>query len=71
MSRDLEQIEIKVAFLEEALQQLSDEHFKQQRDLVELNKKYLDLKNKIDNQSHADDISSEGSYVVDEKPPHY
>jgi uncharacterized coiled-coil protein SlyX len=71
MTNEFEKLETKVAFLEEALQQLSDEHFKQQRELMNLKDQYLDLKNRYKNQSYSDEPSSGVDAAIDEKPPHY
>lgn len=61
----------KVAFLEQSMQELSDEYFTQQKELIELKEMYLVLKEKIDNQEYAEQSSSNESLVVDERPPHY
>lgn len=71
MSQSIEALEVKVAFLEEALQQLSDEHFRQQKDLSELKANYKSIMEKYINQSDEGDSLSEFSSLDEEKPPHY
>ncbi len=67
MSASVERLEEKVAFLEQALQQLSDEHFAQQKELLDLKELVHALKEKLVNQSDSHDFSTQ----IDEKPPHY
>ena len=63
-----EELEVKVAFLEDALSTLSDEHYSQQKELDELKKQMTLLVEKFRNIQNND--SSEAQ-VLDEKPPHY
>lgn len=67
MSTSIAKLEEKIAFLEDALQQLSDEHFNQQKELGALKDKFDLLSERLNNQTDSSDFS--GS--IDEKPPHY
>ena len=64
----LEELQIKVAFLEDTLNKLSDEFYHQQRVLDELQTKYLRLQNRLQEYQH--DENSDRA-ILDEKPPHY
>lgn len=68
MSNSINELEIKVAFLEDTLAKLSDEFYQQQRELDSLKAQYDGLINKVrtlgDNESASTD-------VLDERPPHY
>ena len=68
MSKVIEQLEVKVAFLEDALNKLSDEHYRQQKELDGLKNQYVMLRERMGNRDHEDD--SEYS-AEDERPPHY
>ena len=63
-----EQLEVKVAFLEEALATLSDEHYAQQKELNELKKQMTLLVEKFRNNQNSDNSEPE---LLDERPPHY
>lgn len=64
----IRELEVKVAFLEDSLQKLSDEFFTQQREMEQLKTKYATLVNKFrDLQGAGDD----GVESHDERPPHY
>ena len=63
-----EELEVKVAFLEEALATLSDEHYAQQKELDELKKQMILLVEKFRNSQNNDNSEQQ---VVDETPPHY
>lgn len=63
-----EQLEVKVAFLEEALATLSDEHYAQQKELDELKRQMALLVEKFRNLQNSDNSEAQ---VLDEKPPHY
>ena len=65
---DNEELEVKVAFLEDALATLSDEHYSQQKELEELKQQMALLVEKFRNSQNND--SSEAQ-LVDERPPHY
>ena len=69
MNKDaLQELEVKVAFLEDALNKLSDENYIQQKELEKLKANYDLLSDKI-NSSGGDG----GEQVIqqDERPPHY
>ena len=69
MNKDaLQELEVKVAFLEDALNKLSDENYIQQKELEKLKANYDLLSDKI-NSSGVDG----GEQVIqqDERPPHY
>ena len=68
MSKVIEQLEIKVAFLEEALNQLSDEHYRQQKELDGLKNQYAMLRERMESKGHGDDLDYSAE---DERPPHY
>jgi len=44
---DIQDLQVKVAFLEDSLSKISDEFFLQQRELEDLKVKYQDLSNKM------------------------
>lgn len=66
--KDLQDLQIKVAFLEESLIHLSDEYYRQQKELNTLKNQYAILSGRVKNQSGDD-----GGAVIaeDERPPHY
>jgi SlyX protein len=67
MQQRIEQLETKVAFLEQANAQLSDELYRQQQQLEALRIELASLLERLDAaQSQATTYSPE-----DEKPPHY
>lgn len=68
MTKSVEELEIKVAFLEDALAKLSDEFYLQQRDLENLKTQQIALIDKVNNTSS--DQSDHGE-ILDERPPHY
>ena len=62
----IEQLEIKIAFLENATSELSDVVFKQQQDIATLNDRLAVL------SSRFDTFKSDRAYTADEgRPPHY
>jgi uncharacterized coiled-coil protein SlyX len=67
-SDKIESLEVKVAFVEEALHQLSDEYYRQQKELETLKKQFKVLFARVDSGGNNDsgDVSSEP-----ETPPHY
>jgi len=67
-SRSFEELEVKIAFLEDAMSKISDEFYRQQRDIDDLKVKYLAL---IDKVIRGADDASQASEILDEKPPHY
>ena len=68
MTKSVEELEIKVAFLEDTLVKLSDEFYLQQRELENLKAQQTALIDKVNNNSN--DESSRGE-ILDERPPHY
>ncbi|MFT5571112.1 MAG: putative coiled-coil protein SlyX [Cryomorphaceae bacterium] len=68
MTNSLEKLEVKVAFLEEALSQLGDEFYRQQKELNALKSNFELVKDKLG--SGGDGESGLGE-VLDERPPHY
>lgn len=68
MSNNSQELEVKVAFLEESLSQLSDEFYRQQKELDVLKSNYTSVINKLRSLQDSDSSSTE---VLDEKPPHY
>jgi len=64
----IEDLQVKVAFLEESLSQISDEFFTQQKELEEVKKQQILLVEKLRNLQNTD---QEHIDIVDEKPPHY
>lgn len=70
-SRDelaMQDLQIKVAFLEDTLNQLSDEYFAQQKELQQLS---LTVDALIGKLSTSQEGESQADVVVDERPPHY
>lgn len=67
-SSDIQELQVKVAFLEDSLSKISDEFFTQQRELDELKAKYASLITKIRGMQSADQGAAEAQ---DERPPHY
>lgn len=67
MEKRLEQLETKVAYLEQATTELSDELFRQRRELEVLRGQIATLTSRFDTaQSQPTTYTPE-----DEKPPHY
>jgi uncharacterized coiled-coil protein SlyX len=64
----LEDLQVKVAFLEDSLSKLSDEFYLQQRELDGLKSKYAGLVNKVRGMGGSDTTPEQ---VLDERPPHY
>jgi len=69
MNKDaINELEVKVAFLDDSLQKLSDEFFIQQRELEQLKAQYARLIGKL---QHMQGSSDEPLESVNERPPHY
>lgn len=68
MSDKYAELEIKIAYLEQGLQKLSDEYFEQQQELAKLKRSNGVLQNQIDS---LNDSLGDESTVVDDRPPHY
>lgn len=67
MHQRIEQLEVKVAFLEEANSQLSDMVYRQQQELEALRAQIVDMTSRIEAaQSRMTEYTAE-----QEKPPHY
>lgn len=64
----LEELQVKVAFLEDTLSKLSDEFYLQQKQLNVLKSHFSLLQEKLQNQ---DDGATDIAEVLDERPPHY
>jgi uncharacterized coiled-coil protein SlyX len=66
--KNTEDLQIKVAFLEESLSHLSDEYYRQQKELDTLKNQYAILSERVKNRSGDD---GGGNSSEDERPPHY
>ena len=64
----VEELEFKVAFLEDALSKLSDEHYQQQKELDTLKAQYASVAQKINSGFDKDDSHTP---IEDDRPPHY
>ena len=64
----IQELQVKVAFLEDSLSKVSDEYYQQQRDLQRLKKQYDALLEKLNLMSSS---ASQESEISDDKPPHY
>jgi SlyX protein len=67
MSTPIEQIEIRITYLEQANAQLSDVVYKQRLELEALRARLLELLGRLDAAQASTTIYS----AEDEKPPHY
>ena len=65
---DIQDLQVKVAFLEDSLSKISDEYYQQQRELEKLKMQFKLLLEKFNMVSSN---SNQDSDVMDEKPPHY
>ncbi len=65
---DIQELQVKLAFLEDSLSKLSDEFFIQQRELEDLKAKYAGLITKMRGMHNNESGASAAS---DERPPHY
>lgn len=66
-NKQIEHLEVKVAFLENALSELSDEHYAQQKHIEQLSIKIEALLDKLATLEGG----SKGEITHDERPPHY
>jgi SlyX protein len=67
MQHRIEQLEVKIAFLEEANSQLSDMVYRQQQELEALRARFADMASRIEaTQARMTEYTAE-----QEKPPHY
>lgn len=67
-SLQIEDLQVKIAFLEQAFSQLSDEYFAQQKEMQHLS---LKLEALVDKLAKTDSANESSETVVDERPPHY
>ena len=64
----VEELEVKVAFLEQAMSELSDEYYEQQKELNSLSGLVHSLLEKL---TKIESEESGSETIVDERPPHY
>ena len=64
----IQELQVKVAFLEDSLSKVSDEYYQQQRDLQRLKKQYDALLEKLNLMSSS---AAQEAEISDDKPPHY
>ena len=64
----VEELEVKVAFLEQAMSELSDEYYEQQKELNSLSGLVQGLLEKL---TKIESEESGSETIVDERPPHY
>jgi len=67
-SSQIEDLQVKIAFLEQAFSQLSDEYFAQQKEMQHLSRKLEAL---VDKLAKTESVNENTDTVVDERPPHY
>ncbi len=67
MSEKSEELELKLVFVERALQELSDVVYRQQRELDELRRRLATAQDQLE-RLRSDEA---GRQVEDERPPHY
>ena len=67
MNDDLERLEVKLAFLERAANELSDVVYRQQQDIAALNQRLTLLSSRFDAFKPADPVYT----AEEERPPHY
>ncbi len=68
MSSTLEELQVKVAFLEDTMAKISEEFYLQQKQLLELKQRHAALVDKLRNTQTTD---SEATGAEHETPPHY
>lgn len=66
MDKLITDLQSKIAFLEDALEKLSDEYFQQQQELEKLKRQQQIIIERLQQINETDPIS-----VSNEKPPHY
>jgi uncharacterized coiled-coil protein SlyX len=71
MDERLAVLEEKIAFLEQALHELSEEHFAQQKDIDGLLRRVARLTERLSHQSDNSGQGIDTSLTEVEKPPHY
>jgi SlyX protein len=67
MQERITEIEIKLAHLEQAVNEISDVLYRQQNLLERLESGYENLRQRM----HSDNTATDGPNPADEKPPHY
>jgi len=65
---EIENLQIKIAYLEQTLAQLSDEYYAQQKELQQLS---LTVEALVDKLATAQNQDQGAEEVVDQRPPHY
>ncbi|MFT5135107.1 MAG: putative coiled-coil protein SlyX [Arenicella sp.] len=68
LKSSVEELEFKVAFLEDSLSKLSDEHYQQKRELDALKNQLALISDKLKGGFDKDDSHQP---IEDERPPHY
>ena len=66
-----EALEAKIAFLEDALEKLSDEFFEQQKEITLLQDQQLKLISQVQSLGESSQAEYYSQDNTDEKPPHY
>jgi len=69
MTKDVNELEMKIAFLEDAMEKLSDEFYQQQQEIDVLKRQQGVLVERLKDMSGSEGDSN--SFATDEKPPHY
>ena len=64
----VEEMQIKIAFLEDSLAKLSEEYFTQQKEIQRLS---LTVDALIDKLNTVQNDSDDGGLSIEERPPHY
>lgn len=64
------ELETKIAFLEQHINELSDVLYSQQQQIDLLNEKYGNLKNHLTNLENTGELS-DNTQASDDRPPHY
>lgn len=63
------ELETKLAYQEDTLNKLSDEFYKQQKQIETLERQHQALMGKLKELQHSNGQSA--NTIIDEKPPHY
>jgi len=69
MTKNVNELEMKIAFLEDAIEKLSDEFYQQQQEIDVLKRQQGVLVERLKDMSGSEGDSN--SFSTDEKPPHY
>jgi len=70
-NKRIDDLEAKIAFLEDALEKISDEFFLQQKELISLRDQQSKLVSQIRSLSESSRSEEYSQSTNDEKPPHY